>query len=198
MPPASARDSWRELSALALRQGGYFTSAQARALGYERQHLHHHRQRGTIETPAHGVHRLVAAPLEADDELLRVMFQIRSREGEPAGTLSHATALRVHGLGDLLLDEVHVTVGDRRRRIAPAGVVLHRATLRASDTEPWRVGRVTTPLRSLIDAADTPGFPADQLETAAREAVALGLIGERRIREAGHRRLTAALDGRHG
>jgi hypothetical protein len=82
-----------------------------------------------------------------------------------AAVVSHDTALALHDLGDANPARVHLTVPPGFRRRARA-LVLHAAELPERDIETWEGFRVTTPLRSVTDAAGAARLDLDQLATA--------------------------------
>jgi len=169
------RDLRRRLFALASEQAGYFTAAQAKALGYSYQAQAHHVVAGNWLRVNRGLFRLAEWIPDIHDELARWTLWSRNR-----GVVSHETALAVHGIGEFESPRVHLTV--------PAGftmrddaVVLHRAELPPTDLIE-RIGfRVTTPVRSIVDIAGTT--PDDeQLGRAIAEAAQAGLLTLRTLR----------------
>ena len=173
--PVDRRDLRRRLFALASEQAGYFTAAQAKALGYSYQAQAHHVVAGNWLRVNRGLFRLAEWIPDIHDELARWTLWSRNR-----GVVSHETALAVHGIGEFESPRVHLTV--------PAGftmrddaVVLHRAELPPTDLIE-RIGfRVTTPVRSIVDIAGTT--PDDeQLGRAIAEAAQAGLLTLRTLR----------------
>ena len=89
--------------------------------------------------------------------------------------ISHETALTVHDLSDVMPSAVHLTVAPGFRKPTPAGCVLYRANRAPTDSE-QRIGfRVTTPLRTLVDAAES-ALSQEHLDRAARDALPRGLV----------------------
>jgi predicted transcriptional regulator of viral defense system len=86
------------------------------------------------------------------------------------------TALRLHGLSDLMPKKVHLSVPRGFRKRSPRGVVLHKQDLTEEDVEEWIGFRVTTPLKTIRDAARSQKTSPEHLESAVREAVARGLV----------------------
>lgn len=91
---------------------------------------------------------------------------------------SHATALALHDLSDVLADiaEVTLPLTWRARRLSvPAGVCLHHADIVVTDRT-W-VGNVpaTSVARTLRDCAAAP-LPPDILQQAIEQAVRRGLV----------------------
>ena len=173
--PRSSRESAHALTALAHEQGGYFTAKQADQAGYGYKHLNYHETAGNFERVDHGLYRLPTVPRSEHDELIRLVLWSRNQKDEPQAVVSHQSALVLHDLTDLLPGEVHLTVPRTFRKPAPAGTVLHKATLAPDDIEERSGFRVTTPLRTLLDAA-AGGVSAEQLEKAVTDALARGLV----------------------
>lgn len=92
--------------------------------------------------------------------------------------VSHESALVLHELSDVLPNTVHLLTSREHRGIrAPAGVTLHTATEAPPDDEiATRYGiRVTTPARSIIDAAGSSTAP-EQIQMAIRQALEQGRV----------------------
>jgi len=170
--PPSLPD-WPSLLDLAVSQSGYFTTAQAAKLGFSPELLIHHTHAGRILRARRGIYRVRHLSSE-DDEDLVVVWLWSGREG----VFSHATALALHDLSDILPDIAELTLPltwRARRLTVPAGVVLHHADLPAADRT-W-VGNVpvTSVARTLRDCAAAP-LPPDILQQAIEQAVRRGLV----------------------
>jgi predicted transcriptional regulator of viral defense system len=194
----STSQARREISATASLQGGYFTAKQAAAAGYGKQHLDYHTQTGNFERVGRGLYRLPDLPASEHDDLIRWSFWSRGRDDRPQAAISHETALRIHDLGDVLPEKVHLTVRPGFRKTCPKGCILHRARLGESEVEHHQGFSVTTPLRTLLDVA-AGAVSRDQVEKALREAVRQGLIRRSQIVHAGtghpgHAALVGLLD----
>lgn len=173
--PADRRDLRRRLFTLAAEQGGYFTAAQAKDLGYSYQAQAHHVGAGNWLRIDRGLFRLAEWVPDLHDDLARWTLWSRSR-----GVVSHETALSVHGVGEFESAQVHLTVppGFTMRDDA---VALHYANLSDRDVAKRTGFRVTTPLRSIIDvAALSPD--EDQLARAIAESRQAGLLTVRNLR----------------
>ena len=172
--PAAAR---RRLNALAMRQGGYFTSTQAGEAGYSHQSQKFHVDRGSWLRIGRGLFRLPEWPERAEDVYVR--WRLWSRD---KGVVSHQSALSLHRLGDVNPVHVHLTVPPGFRASDPA-VALHRGVLAPADVEEREPGyRITTPERSLLDAAAAE-LTQDQLDSAVTDALDEGVVLPRRLRE---------------
>jgi predicted transcriptional regulator of viral defense system len=169
------RDLRRRLFALAASQGCYFTAAQAKAIGYSYQAQAHHVAAGNWDRVGRGTFRLAECIPEQHDDLVRWGLWSKGQ-----GTISHESALAVHGIGEFESPRVHLTVpaGYARR---DASVILHFASLPPCDVE-WRTGfRVTNVARSLIDVAASEADET-QLARAIRESVQAGHLTVRSLR----------------
>lgn len=166
------------------RQAGYFTAGQALEAGYGYPLQHYHRERGHWVPVDHGLFRLRRYPEGENEQLTRLWLWSRSQEGEPQAVVSHETALSVWGLSDLMPEKVHLSVPRGFRKRPPAGVVLHKADLAEGDVEERDGVPVTTPLRTLIDAARDRRVSPEHLDSAVREAVERGLVRRKKLRGA--------------
>lgn len=165
----------RRLFALAAEQGGYFTAAQARSVGYSYQAQAYHVSAGNWHRIGRGLFRLAEWVPELHDDLIRWTVWAKGD-----AVVSHETALAVQGIGELESPRVHLTVPPDFTKRDPA-VTLHLADLPAEDIEARPGFRLTTVTRSLIDVA-AAGADEDQLARAIQEAVNSGQTTLRRLR----------------
>jgi len=173
--PVDRRDLRRRLFAQAAEQAGYFTAAQAKAIGYSYQAQAHHVGAGNWLRIDRGLFRLAEWIPDLHDDLARWTLWSKGR-----GVVSYETALEVHAIGEFEARRVDLTVppGFTMRDRA---VTLHRGELPAGDVV-QRVGfRVTNPTRSIIDVASMAP-DEDQLGRAIAEADERGLISIRTLR----------------
>ena len=163
-----------EVQELAAEQAGYFTAAQAREwAGWGPQHLSYHVGRGNLERLRRGIYRLARYP-HADDEELIVAWLWSGRQA----VFSHWTALVLHGLSDLTMNRLHVTlpVEWKHRRVRwPDRVVPHCADLQDEDAT-W-IGNVpvTKPVRTVVDCVEEGGRP-DEVWKALAQGLSKGLF----------------------
>jgi predicted transcriptional regulator of viral defense system len=179
----STRKSARALSLLANEQGGYFTAKQAKEAGYDYPHLDYHVAAGNFERVDHGLYRLASVPRHDHDELIRLSLWSRNQKDEPQAVVSHESALALYDLSDLLPKKVHLTVPAKFRKPCPKGVVIHKRTLAPVDLEDRTGFRVTTPLRTLVDAAASD-IGREQLEKAVTDALSRGLVQRKKLANA--------------
>jgi predicted transcriptional regulator of viral defense system len=173
--PTHRRDLRRALFALAAEQGGYFTAADAKAVGYSHQAQAYHVHAGNWHRIDRGLFRLSEWIPGPHDELIRWTLWSRKR-----AVVSHETALAVHEIGELESPRVHLTVPSGFTRRDPA-LVLHRQALPSHDIVEHPGFRVTTIARSLVDVA--PTIDEDQLARAIAEAREAGVLSIRTLRD---------------
>src|ERR1700730_5690052 len=173
------------LQAEAYQQGGYFTAEQARLHAVSRQLLDHHVRAGRFERIRRGLYRISGFPTGEHDDIRERWLAI----GPDKAVVSHQSALVLHDLSDNIPNAVHVLVPRRHRGLRRlAGVVVH--TTNGDDQIPtvWRDGiAVTTPARSIVDAADQ--LQPEQLDMAVRQALGRGLLTRRQLEEEAARRM---------
>jgi|SRR5690606_11433561 len=169
------RDLRRRLFSLATQQGGYFTAAQAKDLGYSYQAQAHHVSAGNWHRVDRGLFRLAEWVPELHDDLRRWTVWSKGR-----AVVSHETALSVHAAGELESGKVHLTVPPAFTMTDDA-VVLHRADLDGTDIVEHAGFRVTTPARSLVDVA-AAGADEEQLARAIKDVLDRGLTTLRQLR----------------
>ena len=163
---------WNRLFETAAGQEGQFTTKQAAEAGYSPQLLVHYVHIGRVVRVRRGIYRLVHFPAGEHEELVAAWLW-----SEPAGVVSHQTALALHGLSDALPAHVHLTLPAawRRRRFrVPADVVLHHADVPREDRAWFGAVPATDPRRSLNDCA-RDGLSPELLQQAAQQAVRRGL-----------------------
>ncbi len=171
------RDNTRRdrLYILAETQGGYFTAADAKALGYVYPHQHFHVKRGNWIRVDRGIFRLKYYPAVPHEDLIRWWLWSRKQ-----GVISHESAATVYEVGEVLPSKTHLTVPPGFRKKRPHSVVLHRAQLEATDVETYEGFRVTTPLRTILDLAREHLDP-ERLTAVTRDALKKGLIDKKAL-----------------
>lgn len=165
-------------------QGGYFTAKQAATAGYGKRHVDYHVKAGNFERIGHGLYRLPTIPVSEHDEFIRLSLWSRGRDDQPQAVVSHESALALHELSDLLPGKVHLSVPKTFRKRPPKTCTLHTASLDSADTAEWSGFRVTTPLRTLLDASASETIPSDQLRQAVADALERGLVRRSKLRDA--------------
>jgi predicted transcriptional regulator of viral defense system len=174
------------LHRVAYAQDGYFTVRQAREHGFSPQLLAHHVRSGRYERVRRGLYRLQDYPGSSQEEVRAAWLAV----GADRAVVSHESALELHGLSDVLPNTVHLLVSRSDRGLDPPhGTALHTTTARLGGSEVvTREGmRVTTPVRSIIDAAAS-GTAPEQIEMAVRQALEQGLVTRRSLLARARRR----------
>ena len=168
------QDSQRALRALAYRQAGYFTAAQALRSGYSYQTQKYHLDRGNWLRVDRGIFRLPDWPAELDDIYVRWTLWSGGQ-----GVVSHESALGVHDLGVSDPSRLHLTVpaGFRAR---DAAVVVHVGDPAESDVVQREGFRVTSVLRTLLDVS--AGALQEPVDDAVTEALDRQLVSPGQLR----------------
>jgi predicted transcriptional regulator of viral defense system len=178
------RESLGALHGIASAQGGYFTAKQAAGAGYDYPHLSYHLKAGNFDRADHGLYRIVTIPLSDQDQLIRLSLWSRDRQDHPQAIVSDETALALHELSDVLARRVHLTVPRTFRKPAPDGCALHTASLANTEIEQREGYSITTPLRTLIDAATGETVSGEQLARAIDDALQRGLVRRSKLESA--------------
>jgi hypothetical protein len=173
--PADPAVLRRELTALAARQAGYFTSGQAREVGYSYPAQTYHVERGNWRKVRRGIFRVPDWPAGEDDA-----YVLWSLWSGGRAVFSHQTALALHDLGDVSPVRIHVTVPPRFRA-SDSALVLHKAPVGPADVEDHGGYQVTTVERAILDAA-AGDMPQEQLQGAVSDALRRRLVPPGRLR----------------
>ncbi len=173
--PVDRRALRRSLFNLAVDQGGYFTAAQARTVGYSYPAQAHHVSAGNWLRIDRGLFRFTEWVPDVHDDLIRWTLWSRGR-----AVVSHESALSVYGIGEFESARVHLTVPPGFSMRDPA-VALHHADLPEGDVVERTGFRLTTAVRSLVDIA-VLSAEEDQLARAIQEASESGYLTIRQLR----------------
>ncbi len=160
---------------LAEPQAGYFTTAQAGAVGVSKQELYYLRKRGDLRKVAHGIQRIVRFPTTKHEDVM-----VACLWAGPEAVASHATAMVAYGIGEAMPSVIHVTVPHRfrgRRR----SVLVHRVPLSDKEVTHRDGIPVTSPLRTIADVAE--GDPRGAA-AGLTDALARGIVHTADLREA--------------
>jgi predicted transcriptional regulator of viral defense system len=169
------------LEALALEQGGYFNRRDAGRYGLNDALLRYHTNTGRFERVLPGVYRLATAPINPYDEYLLAWIWTNYR-----GAISHESALALYDLGDIMPSSIHITVPRPFHRTS-APFKIHLSPLPEADVQNYNGVDVTTPARSIADAAAT-GTDPTQVHKIIREALSRGLVNPIGLQAAARRR----------
>jgi predicted transcriptional regulator of viral defense system len=173
--PIDRRDLRRRLFALAADQAGYFSAAQAKALGYSYSAQAHHVRAGNWVRIDRGMFRLADWVPDVHDELARWTLWSKGR-----AVVSHDSALGVYGVGEFESPRIHLTV-PIRFRMRDDALVLHYTEVPEQDIVSRPGFRLTTLTRALVDVA-ADYADEDQLTRALGEALDLGTVTQRQLR----------------
>lgn len=178
-----------KLFQVASEQAGYFTAAQARRCGYSWSLLAYHAKRGRFLRVRQGLYRLRDYPSSAREDVMAAWLTV----GADAAVISHESALDLHGLSNAIPEAVHLTIPrSKRYQPSPPGVAIHTTTrsFGAGDVTIVDGMTVTTPTRSIVDAAEA-GTAPEQIIAAVHQALERGSATEKQLldaaREAGGR-----------
>ncbi len=172
------QDAKRRLYEFAVSQGGYFTAAQARAAGYPKQLQYYHARRGNWVREERGIYRLWEWPRSSHEDLIHWTLWTGG-----AAVFSHMTAMAVHEISDLMPAKIYMTVPPGFRKRLPTGIVVYRAHLTPHEVEQREGFRVTTPVRTLMDAAQV-ALDVERLSDGIRDAIRKGFLTDRHIEDA--------------
>lgn len=168
---------------LAEAQAGYFTSAQAVDAGMDPSTLSHHaRSGGRYERVRRGLYRLRHFPSSQIEHIMAAWLPLRSA----GAVVSHASALELYGLSDVIPDVVHVMVPRAKRGQRPRpGVRIHTLAepLEPHDVRTVAGVAVTSPESSIVDSYED-GEQPEQVELAIGQALDRGLTTQRRLQAA--------------
>ncbi len=118
-----------------------------------------------------GLYRLARYPLSDRPDLIEWSLWSRNNQGEVQGVWSHETALDLYELCDIMPAKLHLTVPHNFRKSIPISSVLklYYADLREKDWTEQQGYRVTTPIKTLLDLAETRQISDDLLKQAVIE-----------------------------
>jgi len=174
-------DTYERLFQIAEAQAGYFTTAQAQALGIARAQLSRYVTAGKLERSQQGVYRLTPFPRVPHEDLF-----IAWLAAGPEAVISHDSALAIYELSDALPAHVHLTVPRTASHRRP-GYRLHTSRITPAEITHYGGLQVTTVARTIADIA-CDGLADDLVIQAVQEAVARGLATPEQLRAAAAQR----------
>src|SRR5437870_3622178 len=147
------KEASKRLYEIAEAQQGFFTTKQAKAAGFAENTHPYHVQAGNWIREYRGIYRLPNFPQSKRPDLMLWSLWSRNRAEVTQGVYSHATALSIHDLSDLMPSKLHMTVptGFRRNSRIPQVLVLYYDDLPQRDIEAIDGVRVTRALRTVLD-----------------------------------------------
>ncbi len=175
MSNKDAPERREKLRALAASQNGYFTSSQARAIGYSNPNQHYHVSQQNWERVEHSIYRLPWFERTYNGELTHWCLWSRNRREQPQAVVSHESALYFHGLIAEPPARINLTVPPDFRKFPPVELEIHRRELPPEAVAGESPLRVTTPLQTLADTAESLRT-SGQLAAVVGQAVRAGLF----------------------
>jgi predicted transcriptional regulator of viral defense system len=166
----SRAEKSHHLFEVAESQAGYFTSADAKKLGYDYPHQHFHVSQGNWIRVDHGIYRLKNFPAAKYEDLMRWWLWSRKK-----AVLSHETAAVLYEVGDLLPGKIHLTVPTNFRKKPVKNIVLHKASLSDAEVEKRNDLPVTSPFRTILDLARSH-LDDERLTAVTKDALQRGLV----------------------
>lgn len=163
---------------IADRQQGYFTAGQAKECGYYDSHFQRYISSGEWTRMGRGLYRLSRYPISDRPDLIEWSLWSRNKQGEIQGVWSHETALDLYELCDIMPAKLHLTIPHNFRKSIPIPSILklYHANLEEKDWTEQQGYRVTTPIKTLLDLAETRQISDDLLKQAIIEGRKKGII----------------------
>lgn len=166
---------YETLVGIAVENHGLLRTEDAVDAGIATATLHRLRVTDRIERVARGLYRVVALP---PDRLTPYMEAVLWANGR--GVISHASALEMMELCDILSRRIHITVPEtyNPRKSGGEGYRVHRHTLPATEVSHYDGIPVVTAHRAIRQAI-ADGEDREQLRLAIRTATREGLLLKR-------------------
>jgi predicted transcriptional regulator of viral defense system len=159
---------------IAENQAGYFTSAQARNVGYSWERLSNLTKANRFARIESGVYRLNNFPNYPNEDLFIAILK-----SGPEATLSHETALAVYELSDMMPGVIHINIPKNRSR-RRKHIKYHNLKINKSDITRYQGLPITTVERAILDVLKS-GVDIPQIERAIAEALERGLTTRERL-----------------
>ncbi|MDR1079171.1 MAG: type IV toxin-antitoxin system AbiEi family antitoxin domain-containing protein [Propionibacteriaceae bacterium] len=174
----------------AFDQHGFVTTGQALELDVSNASLSMMVRRGRLERVGHGLYRVAQAPVSQYDEFHRAVLWA----GFTETCLSHDTALDAWGISDINPNDIHITVGARRRivRALPKFYVVHKQDLEPKQITWWE-GIPTVTAATAVEQCVEAGTPTYLIRQALERSAPTGIISKPE-----RDRLAGLLEARHG
>jgi predicted transcriptional regulator of viral defense system len=176
--PRNHREAQRRLFEVAEGQQGFFTTKQAKAVGFAENTHTYHVQVGNWIREHRGIYRLALFPPADHPDLMKWALWSKNRDEVIEGVYGHQTALSLYELSDLNPAKLHMTVPTHFRRNSdiPAILVLHYTDLANEDVQTAQGFKYTRPLRTILDLIEADSVERTFLRQALRQALQRGLI----------------------
>ena len=169
---------------VARQQGGFFTAAQAEAIGFDNANQFLFVKDGRWERIRRGILRLVSEPRGEFDDLHVLALFFRHRDGTPSGIFGLETAAAIHGLGDFMPGRIMVLVapGFHKGATIPPEVELIRTSDVTTHCQRVEGLTVTSPLRTIVDLVRAPERDREEARRAFLAGRRQGLISPDQLR----------------
>jgi len=176
-------DRANELYVIAAAQQGYFTAAQATAVGIDDNAHPYHVRQGNWIREWRGIYRLARFPESNDSHLVLWSLWARNRKGAAEGIYSHETALSLFEISDVNPAKLHMTVPSTFRRTAPIPEILrlHKGIIAEKDCEERHGYRVVRPLPTILTLIEEGTTPDETILQALRDGFTKGLLIRKQI-----------------
>ena len=176
------RQALELISGFTADQWGMVTSRQASGAGVDRSTLHRLEVAGYLDRVRHGVYASTTAVVTTarEEQAAWLALDPATAAGnrpplDPAGgVLSHRSAARLHGVGELVDDRITFTT-PRRRTSRDLDLWFKRAELAENDVTTVDGLPVTTALRTICDLLGQH-IDGSHIATIIREAVLANLV----------------------
>jgi predicted transcriptional regulator of viral defense system len=163
------KPNYQKLYDIAENQAGYFSSSQAKTVGFSWERLSNLTKSGKFHRIEKSIYRISQFPFSSFEDL-----HIALLKSGPNAVISHETALSLYELSDAMPGEIHITfprTSSRRRK----GIRYHTKTITNKEITSYQGLRVTTVARTIIDLI-VSGFEPVQIKKAIDQAIQRGMI----------------------
>lgn len=164
-----AKPDYKKLYEIAESQAGYFTTKQAARAGYSRKDLSALAKRGKFSRMEWGIYRIALFPATPYDDLFIAVLK-----SGPNAVISHASALSVYDLSDVLPGEVHVIIPKSRSR-RRAGIKYHTCKISKNEITSYQGLPITTEERTITDVMRN-GLDPNLVRQAIHQGIDRGML----------------------
>ena len=168
----------RSLFEVADNQQGFFTAKQAIKCGYSsKNHAYFVKTKKWIKE-GRGIYRLADYPLGERPDLMKYYLWSRDKNDVPQAVFSHATALMLYNLSDIMPEKIFMTVPKKfkRRSKIPSILKIYKKDLLKNEVKFYLGVKITTPIRTIIDVIEENVIAHELISQAIDEALSRGLI----------------------
>jgi predicted transcriptional regulator of viral defense system len=164
----------QQLFYIAEEQAGYFSLAQAKEIGIQRQQIYQGVKAGRFWRAASGVYRFVQFPASRHENLHIALL----KAGENA-VVGFQSALYVYELSDLIPDEIHLILPRTSSRRRP-GIRMHTTHLTQEEITLVEGLRITSVARTISDCAYA-FVDEQQIHLAISQALQRGMTTKKQL-----------------